>query len=231
MAFYFRSHSAGGGAFYYRSNEVRGTQTVIGVDIITDVRSAFFNLDFVPVDGDSVTLPTVFQGSTITLTADGLYTIDPALPAGTQIPRTSFDASENATYNDFIIVFDDTGEIVTVSGTGTMTVTGAGSESALGAVFVDSIASITATGSAQESVSRDAAIDSVGTITAAGSSVGISTGDALINSVASVIVTGSIVIDPGLMGDVVISGSSSLLVAGSGGLSFRSPINRIFLFD
>lgn len=232
MAFYFRSHDAGGGAWYFRSNEVRNTQTVTGVDIITDIRSAFFNVDAVPVDGDQVTLPTVFQGSTITLEANGLYTISPALPAGTQIPRTFYDASTDTAYNDYIIVFDDTGEVVTITGSGAIAATGSGQESALGFVSIDSVGTIEATGSGAESASGDVAITSVGTVTASGSSQGVDSGDVLITSVGSIVASGTIVIDPGISGDVVITSVGSIFASGSGGgSSYRAAINRIFVFD
>lgn len=231
MAFFFRSHTASGGAFYYRSNEVRNEQTVVGVDIITDYRSAFFNLDFVPVDGDSVTLPTVFQGSTITLEASGLYVIDPALPTGTQIPRTSYDASTSTTYSDYLEVFDDTGEQVSVTGSGAIVATGAGAESSIGFAAINSAGTITATGSGVESAGGDVSITAAGDIAASGSSSGLTVGDALITSVGSIVATGSIVIDPGLMGDAALSAVGVVFVSGSGGSVSRAPVNRLFVFD
>ena len=231
MAFYFRTHDAGGGAWYFRSSEVRSNQTVTGVDIITDIRSAFFNVDAVPVDGDQVTLPTVFQGSTITLETSGLYTISPPLPAGTQIPRAFYDASTSTTYNDFLIVYDDVGEGVTISSAGAIAATGTGAESAVGLVAIDSVGTIAATGSGTESAAGDVVIDSVGTVLASGSASGVSSGDVAITSVSTILATGSIVIDPGVSGDVAISAAGTVLISGSGGMTYRAPINRIFVFD
>lgn len=231
MAFYFRSHTASGGAFYFRSNEVRNDQTVVGVDIILDWRSAFFNTDALAEDGDSVTLPSVYQGSAITLQANGLYEISPALPNGTQIPRTFYDASTSTTYNDFLTVYNDVGEGVTISGTGAIAATGAGAESAIGLVAIDSVGTIATTGSGAESAAGDVAISGTGDVVASGSASGVSSGDVAISSVATILATGSIVIDPGVSGDVAISAAGTVFVSGSGGMTYRAPINRVFVFD
>lgn len=232
MAFYFRTHDAGGGSWYFRSSEVRSNQTITGVDIIIDIRSAFFNVDAVPVDGDQVTLPTVFHGSTITLEENGLYTISPPLPAGTQIPRTFYDASTATSYNDYLIVYDDTGEVVTITGSGAIAATGSGTEAGAGSALIDSVGTVDATGSGAESASGDVAITSVGTLTVSGASHGVDSGDVMITSVGSIVASGTIVIDPGISGDVVITSVGSIFASGSGGgSSYRAAINRIFVFD
>lgn len=92
--------SGGAGIVYERT---------VGASIVTSNLSAFYNLDFVPVDGDIVELPTVWQGSTITVAANGYFTISPALPSGTALPRRSYDVSAGIWYQDTITINDAPG--------------------------------------------------------------------------------------------------------------------------
>lgn len=151
--FYHRSNFYATGEYYHRTN-VFGANTgilttpaitmsggtgivyarTVGASIDTTDKSAFYNLDFLPVDGDIVELPTVWQGSTITVSARGFITISPALPYGTQMPRRSYRVSTGIWYQDTITI-NDTGAVgnlflsgVTLAGSGAVLprTTGAG---------------------------------------------------------------------------------------------------------
>ena len=232
MAYFFRSNNAGGGAFFYRTLEVRGSQTITGANIVTDIRSAFFDLPVQPVDGDLVTLPQIFQGSTITLESNGFYTIDPPLPTGAQIPRTFFDISANQAYADYLTIQDALGEVVTIDSVGDIAATYSAIESATGNVIVDSVGDVVASGSGIESSVGTVSIAGTGDLSVSGASAGITSGDVSISSVGELIASGSIQVDPSIAGDVAISGESFLFISGSGGsAAYLPPINRRFVFD
>lgn len=140
--FYFRTNQRVGGGFYLRTNDLNAAgmntpaatlsasgivfQTVIGAGIVTDNTSAYNNLNFTPVNGDQVSLPIRWQGSTVSLAADGRFIISPALPDGTTMPRLSYDVSANARFADTLTINSgvNTGFVsvpqITASGSGTI---------------------------------------------------------------------------------------------------------------
>ncbi len=143
-------------------------QEIVASGIITDNRSLFFNLDFTPVDGDSVWVPTIWEGSTITVAADGTFVINPALPDGTVLPRWSYDVSTTTRYEDEITI-NDNGSI-TITGSGSLVaskgvVAGLGTviptESSVGSgALVASKATISGSGGAQQNVTGSGALSS-----------------------------------------------------------------------
>lgn len=122
--FYDGSNAHGDGSYYDGSNQVGSAAgetavtlpavtsaasgivfgVVAGSGIRTDQASAYYMLDFTPVDTDIVGLPLVWQGSTITLATDGTFVIEPPLPNGTQVPRISRDVSTGLSYEDTVTV-------------------------------------------------------------------------------------------------------------------------------
>lgn len=123
--FYDRTNSAGGGAFYDRTNSAEsdaGTlnlqtpnvtasgiayQVVTAAAAITNETSAFYNLGYSVVNGATrVALPTQWQGSTITLSADGSFIIAPALPSGTTMPRRHFNSVAGQWEQDTITILN-----------------------------------------------------------------------------------------------------------------------------
>lgn len=92
--------SSGTGIVYART---------IGASINTSQYSAFYNLNFTPVNGDVVELPTIWQGSLISVDPTGLMTFAPALPNGTQIPRRSYQVSTDTWFQDTVTVNDGAG--------------------------------------------------------------------------------------------------------------------------
>lgn len=135
-AFFDRTNAAGGGAYFDRSNSAVGNsgaatlpatataasgvtyQVVTATAAITTNPSAFYDVGFTVVNGQSrVALPTVWQGSTITLSANGSYVISPALPSGTVIPRRAFNQNTG-------LWLDDTITLLAGAGTGVATLQG-----------------------------------------------------------------------------------------------------------
>lgn len=131
-AFFDRTNAAGGGAFFDRSNSAVGNsgaatlpgattaasgvtyQVVTAAAAITTNPSAFYDVGFTVVNGQSrVALPTIWQGSTITLNANGSYVISPALPSGTVIPRRAFNQATG-------LWLDDTITLLAGAGTGVL---------------------------------------------------------------------------------------------------------------
>jgi hypothetical protein len=110
----------GTGALAAQSATMAGTattfQVVTGAGIIIDSTSMFLNLDFPPVDGDKVGISRDWLGSALTLAATGTFTITPALPNGTEIPRISYDDSTATWYED----------VVTINQSGALTIFGTG---------------------------------------------------------------------------------------------------------
>jgi hypothetical protein len=91
-------------------------QVVTGSGIVTDNTSLFFNLNFTPVDGDKVGIPRNWLGSAIGLSADGRFTVTPALPDETVIPRISYDASTTTWYQDNVTLADNGSLTIYASG-------------------------------------------------------------------------------------------------------------------
>ncbi len=91
-------------------------QVVTGSSIVTDNTSLFFNLNFTPIDGDKVGIPRNWLGSAIGLSADGRFTVTPALPDETVIPRISYDASTTTWYQDNVTLADNGSLTIYASG-------------------------------------------------------------------------------------------------------------------
>jgi hypothetical protein len=110
----------GTGALAAQSAVVAGAattfQVVTGASILIDSSSMFLNLDFAPVDGDKVGIPRDWLGSALTLAANGTFTITPALPNGTEIPRISYDASATTWYEDVATINDSGALTIYASG-------------------------------------------------------------------------------------------------------------------
>lgn len=60
--------------------------------------------DLASADGDQLTAPTTFTGSTVTLLADGSISFTPALPNGSLVPRQWYDASTDTWTEDVVTV-------------------------------------------------------------------------------------------------------------------------------
>lgn len=142
--FYFRTNYRDPSTRFFRTNDLNAGgprltnatasgsgiiyRNVIGASIDTSILSAFHNLDFSPVAGDVVALPTTWLGSTITVQPNGYFTIAPALANGTQLPRRSYDVSAATWYQDTLTINNGagTGVITTTN----VTCTGSGSVAA-----------------------------------------------------------------------------------------------------
>jgi len=128
--FYDRSNAAGGGAYYDRGNSVQSgvitaalpeitasinaipLQNIVGAAIDNSDRSFFYNLDFIPVDGDIIAIPRYWGSSVITVAASGIFNIAPPLPNGTHFPRLSLDVSTGIWYEDTVTVNAGTNTIL-----------------------------------------------------------------------------------------------------------------------
>lgn len=123
--FYYRTNFRSSTTRYFRTNELNAAivrvpgltisaagityQTVIGANIVTDITSGFHNLDFTPVAGDLLALPTRVGNSVLTLQANGRFSISPAVANGTQIPRRARDVSASTWYQDTITINNGAG--------------------------------------------------------------------------------------------------------------------------
>ena len=123
--FYFRTNYRNSTTRFFRTNDINAAgavltnttasgsgvvyQTVIGANIVTDITSAWHNLDFTPVAGDLLALPTRVGNSLITLAADGRFVIQPAVENGTQIQRRARDVSTGIWYQDTLTINNGAG--------------------------------------------------------------------------------------------------------------------------
>lgn len=206
-AFFDRSNAYASGVFYDRTNTFdRQIITLYGANLTFE--SLAYNAPFAVVDEDTITVPLVVDGSTLTVDSSGVFVFSPALPNGTTFERWLFDASTGITYEETITV-NNSFSGISITGSSEITLSGTALQIANGSITIDSPADFTVSGTMAITLNGSVSISASADFSVSGSKQTIASGSVVVNSPST---------------SFVIFGTSSAR-------QFVQASNRIFIFD
>jgi hypothetical protein len=88
-----------------------GQQFVTGASIVTDDTSLFYDLDNTPSNGDQLETPTTVEGSTLTVGANGVFFLTPAVPDGSMFTRWHYQVAGTVWASDVVTIEEPTPDV------------------------------------------------------------------------------------------------------------------------